>query len=42
MKFTYSYSKVAKLFANSGDLDQTPRSALFANYTFTGLPTTAG
>ena len=40
--------KMAKLFANSGDPDQTPPSAAsdlglqFANYPFTGLPTTMG
>ena len=35
---------MANLFANSGDPDQTARSgsALFANYPFTGLPTTMG
>ena len=35
---------MAKLFVNSGDPDQTPRSgsALFAIYPFTGLPTTVG
>ena len=27
MRFTYSLRKMAKLFANSGDPDQTPRSA---------------
>ena len=27
MRFTYSSKKMAKLFANSGDPDQTPRSA---------------
>ena len=27
MRFTYSKRKMAKLFANSGDHDQTPRSA---------------
>ena len=27
MKFTYSYRKTAKLFANNGDTDQTPLSA---------------
>ena len=27
MRFRYSYRKMAKLFANSGDPDQTPRSA---------------
>ena len=27
MRFTYSYRKMAKLFANSGGPDQTPRSA---------------
>ena len=31
-----------KLFANSGDPDQTPQNALFANYPFTGLTTTMG
>ena len=35
---------MAELFANSGDLDQTPRSgsALFANNPFRGLQTTVG
>ena len=34
---------MAKLFANSGDPDQTHSvSPLFANYPFTGLPTTMG
>ena len=36
---------MAKLCANSEDPDQTPRSsasALFANYSFRGLPTTMG
>ena len=40
---------MVKLFVNSGDPDQTPRAAasdfgsgLFANYPFTGLPTTMG
>ena len=28
MRFTYSKRKMAKLFANSGDPDQTPHSAL--------------
>ena len=28
MRFTYSYRKMAKLFENSGDPDQTPRSAV--------------
>ena len=27
MKFGYSYRKMAKLFANGGDPDQTPHSA---------------
>ena len=27
MRFTYSYRKMAKLFANIGDPDQMPRSA---------------
>ena len=27
MRFTYSYRKMAKLFANSGDPDQMPHSA---------------
>ena len=27
MRFRYSYRKIAKLFANSGDPDQTPHSA---------------
>ena len=27
MRFTYSWRKMAKLFANGGDPDQTPRSA---------------
>ena len=27
MRFTYSYRKMAKLFANSGDPDQKPHSA---------------
>ena len=48
MRFTYSLRKMAKLFANSGDPDQTPCSAasdlglhsLPINYPFTGLPTT--
>ena len=46
MRFRFSYRKKAKLFANSGDPDQTPQrgvwseSALFANYPFRGLPTT--
>ena len=44
MRFTYSLRKMSKLFANSGDPDQTPRSgsALFAKDPFTGLPTTMG
>ena len=39
MRSTYSQRKMAKLYANSGDPDQTPRSAngLFAN-TFYGYP----
>ena len=28
MKFTYSWRKMAKLFANSGDPDQTPQNAV--------------
>ena len=31
--------KMGKLFANSGDPDQTPLSALFPNYPFGGLQT---
>ena len=49
MSFTYSYRKMAKQFANSGDPDQTQRSTasdlglyLFANYPFTDFPTTMG
>ena len=29
MEFKYSYRKMVKLFANSGDCDQTPRSEAF-------------
>ena len=40
--YLFLEQKMAKLFATSGDADQTPSSALFASYPFTGLPTTMG
>ena len=47
MRFTYSYRKMAKLFADSGDPDQTPRYAAsdpglhcLPIALFTGLSTT--